>query len=303
MNHVSYFDSTGGLCSFSEEISEGLIKNALVLIEGTHKDNQGIVHEFPPERLFRIAQRTNAAMERGVEVPLMTDHSKALIGSDGELKKLGVFVSPIECRVISESDLPNPKMRHLVGKLGAFSKAKILRRVDDVKSKIINLLSPGVDLAQERLAEVSAVAFPAIHGPALFNAPPVIQDLTFTATKDQVEAFGKIRQSLTDAFDIYLQTLQKIDKASPEQLTGFSPEQLKITATDELARELSVRLGLSLEDYQPQPEAESANPESLYNPNPYASDLINQQPATYSAGRSNVASFGDKGKRRRRSKQ
>lgn len=297
-SHVSHFDSTGGLTSFSEEDSEGLVKNALVLIEGTHKDNQGIVHEFPPERLLRIAQRTNDAMNRGIEIPLMADHSKALIGSDGELKKLGVFISPIECRVISQEDLPNPKMRHLVGKLGAFSKAKILRRVDDVKSKIINLLSPGVDLVQERLAEVSAVAFPAIHGPALFNAPPQIQDLTFASTKDQIGAFGKLKQSLSDAFEIYLTTIQKIDKASPDQIMGFSPEQLKLSATEELAKELNQRLGISEEDYQPQMEP-TGSEEDVYNSDIYAPDVV-KQPGNYSSGRSMVASFGNENRRRRR---
>jgi hypothetical protein len=63
---VSCFDAIGGLCQFSEDNATGeLIKNALVLIEGTHKDNQGVVHEFPSERILRIAQRTNAAMSQG----------------------------------------------------------------------------------------------------------------------------------------------------------------------------------------------------------------------------------------------
>ena len=298
---ISCFDGIGGLCQFSEESSGELIKNALVLIEGTHKDNQGVIHEFPSDRILRIAQRTNAAMSQGVEIPLMTDHSKQLIGDNGELKKLGVFVSPFECRVIREEDLPNPKMRHLLGKLGAFSRAKILNKVNEVQSKLINLLSPGVDLRSERLAEVSAVAFPAIHGPALFAAPAV-QDLSFASVKEEQEMFKKQREDLDDAFEIFVQTLQRIQRASPEQLATISPEQLLLSAIDAFSIELKERLGIN--PFPGSPEMQSQTEEPTYNSNAYADELVNSNPSSYSGSQLNLTSeFNQVALKRRRTKR
>ena len=181
--------------------------------------------------------------------------------------------------MIRPEDLPNPKMTHLIGKMGAFSKAKILNKVNEVKSKLINLLSPGVDLRSERLAEVSAVAFPAIHGPALFAAP--VQDLSFEAVKTDREAFNRQREDLTDAFETFLQTLERIQKASPEQLTAVSPEQLVNAALDSFSLELRMRLGLNSSPEQ-EPTPEDPN-QHVYNPNAYAPELVSPAPeATYS---------------------
>lgn len=275
---LSYFDSAGGLCQFSEDVPDGLEKKALVLVEGIHKDNQGVIHEFPPERLLRIVSRTNSAMQEGIEIPLMADHSKQLIGNDGSLKKLGYFVSPFECRVITESDLPNPRMRNLIGKLGAFSKAKILNKVDEVRSKLINLLSPGVDLRTERLAEVSAVAFPAIQGPALFAANPLTQDLSFNSVKQEQEAFKKQREDLDDAFEIFIQTIQRIQRASPEQLSAIPPEQLVRSAIADFSTEIQTRLGLE-QIPASQPEQSQFDP---YNSNAYADNLTPPPESSYS---------------------
>ena len=291
---VSCFDGIGGLCQFSEDNPTGeLIKNALVLIEGTHKDNQGVVHEFPSERILRIAQRTNAAMSQGYEIPLMSDHSKQLIGADGELKKLGIFVSPFECRVIRQEDLPNPKMQHLIGKLGAFSRVNILNKVNEVRSKLINLLSPGVDLKLERLAEVSAVAFPAIHGPALFAASSTVQDLSFASVKEEQGTFKRQREDLLEEFEILLQTIQRIQKASPEQLIAVSPEQLLSTAIDEFTAEIKQYFGLDNLS-----QSMNQEPELPYDSSPYANELVKQQ-ATYSLS-STTSNFSDTGLRRRK---
>lgn len=292
---VSCFDGIGGLCQFSENNQSGeLIKNALVLIEGTHKDNQGVVHEFPSDRILRIAQRTNAAMSQGYEIPLMSDHSKQLIGTDGELKKLGIFVSPFECRVIRQEDLPNPKMQHLIGKLGAFSRAKILNKVREVESSLIKLLSPGVDLVNERLAEVSAVAFPAIHGPALFAAQ--IQDLSFASVKEEQGNFKRQREELSEEFEILLQTIQRIQKASPEQLVAVSPDQLLVTAIDAFTAEIKRYFGLE----NPQSQNPSTEQTPIYNPNAYGDELVTPSPsATYSQNIP-VTEFNSVGLKRRK---
>lgn len=263
----AYFDACGGLSPKMEQAADDtLIKNALLLVEGTHKDNKGVVHQFPVQRIQTIVDNTNAAISQGYEVPLMADHSKELI-SGGHLKRLGELTSNVECRVITSKDLPNPKMQHLIGKLGAFAKVTVKNRVDDVKKGLIKLLSPGVDLLHERIAEVSAVAFPAIHGPALFQQvgsrksevgsteqdadllPSSAIDASSLATwasfsldydeaKEQAEAIRKQKNQAQDCFNILFGVLQSIDAVPKEQMIGTDPKALKRNALEKFMQDL-----------------------------------------------------------------
>ncbi|ARV58070.1 hypothetical protein BZZ01_04955 [Nostocales cyanobacterium HT-58-2] len=245
---TAYFDSAGGLVAVgSQESNNALIKNALILIEGTHKDNKGRVHHFPAERIQRLVDNSNAALATGVEIPLMLDHSKALVSDQG-LRKLGEVSSNLECRIISERDLPNPKMRHLIGKLGAFSKVAIKKYVDDVKNGLIKLLSPGVDIQGDRIAEVSAVAFPAIHGPALFS-------LNYTEAKEQQGAIRKLKDQCQECFDILFGVIRDIDGADENEMLGINRGSLKRKAVDEFVGDLLSILGLDEEEPEEEQEA------------------------------------------------
>lgn len=246
----AYFDSAGGLTLRAGQIAEDdtLIKNALLLVEGTHKDNKGVVHEFPVQRIQRLVDNTNTAIAQGYEVPFMADHSKELLSSVGHLKRLGGLASNLECRVITAQDLPNPKMQHLLGKLGAFAKVAVKNRVDDVKKGLIKLLSPGVDLLNERIAEVSAVAFPAIHGPALFAAQ---FSLDYDEAKEQAEAIKKQRNQAQDCFNILFSVLQSIDAVPQEQMMGVDPKGLKRQAVEKFNKDLIELLDIEADAESP----------------------------------------------------
>lgn len=244
---TAYFDAAGGLTAYEKPASEnGIVKQALIIVEGTHKDNRGRTHDFPAHRVQRIVDNTNVAVASGIEIPLMLDHAKELV-SDGELKKLGELNSTVECRVISEQDLPNPKMRHLVGKLGAFAKFLVKNRVDEVKSGLIKLLSPGIDLASDRIAEVSAVAFPAIHGPALFKKAEdfAFFAVNYTEAKEQFGAIRRLKQEAQEGFDILFGVLRDIDALDENEAMGISRNALKRKAAEDFYADLLEVLGLN----------------------------------------------------------
>ena len=230
------FDAVGGLCAtFKAEEDGTLIKNALLLVEGTHKDNKGITHTFPPSRVQALARNTNAAIAQGHEIPFMADHSKELI-SNGQLKRLGDLSSDLFCRIITTQDLPNPKMTHLLGKMGAFAKVSIRNRIDEVNRGLIKLLSPGIDLLNERIAEVSAVALPAIHGPALFAS--ALFSLDYDEAKKQSEAIRKQKTKCQEYFDICFGVLESIDAVPAEQMIGTDPKALKRSAVEKFMLDL-----------------------------------------------------------------
>lgn len=259
-----YFDAAGSLAGDSLQTNDTLIKEALVIVEGTHKDNKGVIHEFPRERVVRLANNTNKAFEEGEEVPFMVDHSKELI-KDGELKKLGNWLYPFELRIITEKDLPNPKNRELIGKLGAFAKTAVRHRVDDVKKGLIKLLSPGIDLARERIAEVSAVAFPAIRGPALFRASE-FSAVTYAEAKEQYNALRNLKQKAQEYFDIMFAVLKEIDAAPAEQMLGIDANAMKRKVVDDFTADLITLLDI---------EDSSTNVEEIEEIRPGAYDDLN----------------------------
>lgn len=150
----------------SENNSYSLAKKALIFVEGIHKDSQGRQHEFTAQRVKTFVDNTNNFIRQGGRVPFQKDHQKTQdynIGDvDGELYT----------KVITEADLPNPKYRHLIGKVGVFVDNIIGRGkevVDQISQGLIKTLSPGLDPVTESFIEISATPTPAIIGPALFS--------------------------------------------------------------------------------------------------------------------------------------
>jgi len=171
---VTYFD-TGvlTLTSFAEgEVEKGVVKNALVAVEGSFKDSSGTPHVFTPERLYTIAEHTNMALNQGVQIPVCKDHKKDMSNVVGHLDDTSeVYVKRIEF-----SDLPNPKPApELLGKLGLFMKGvaiKASEAVEQVKSGIAKYVSMGLNLdpKEHRIMELSLVSIPAIKHMSLFSA-------------------------------------------------------------------------------------------------------------------------------------
>lgn len=170
---VTYFD-IGVLTtsSFAEgEVEKGLVKKALVAVEGSFKDSGGTPHTFSAERLYKIAEHTNRALNQGVQIPVCKDHKKDMSNVVGALDDSSeVYVKRIEF-----SDLPNPKAApELLGKLGLFMKGVAIKAneaVQQVSSGIAKYVSMGLNLDpnEHRIMELSLVSIPAIKHMSLFS--------------------------------------------------------------------------------------------------------------------------------------
>lgn len=154
--------------NITESESDILAKQALVAVEGSYKDSNGREHSFSPDRLETIAQHTNKALEKGVVIPLCTDHKKEFNNTVGSVDG-HAYVKRIE-----EKDLPNKKAVHLIGKTGLFLDNVHVKDEDaarKVKSGIVTSVSMGLNLdpTDHRLVELSLVPIPAIPNMGLFG--------------------------------------------------------------------------------------------------------------------------------------
>ena len=257
----AYFDAEASLCPMGcADSGNELVKDAILIVEGQHKDNKGIVHQFPISRIKKLATNTNNAIDQGYEVPLMLEHSKKLFDAKGEIAKLGNIASRVTCRIIKPSDVPD-SLKSLIGKYAAFAKVAIKHRLTEARQGLFNKLSPGVDLINERLGEVSAVAFPAINGPSLlfsafFQGNTGISlakfSLDYDEAKEQAEVIKKQKDSARECLDILFNVVKSIEAVPLEQMMGNDPIALKRLATDKFIADLMNVLGVE------QGEAEQA---------------------------------------------
>jgi hypothetical protein len=149
-----------------EDQSFSLAKKALIFVEGTHKDSMGRQHEFPASRVKKFVDNTNSFIRSGGRLPFQKDHKKTQDFNIGDVE------GELYTKVITESDLPNVKYRHLLGKVGVFVDnivGKGREVCDQIAQGLIKTLSPGLDPMTESFIEVSATPTPAIIGPALFS--------------------------------------------------------------------------------------------------------------------------------------
>lgn len=141
-----------------------LSRPALIFVEGQHTDNKKRVHVFGRERVEELVRNTNAFLDKGGRLPFQRDHKKT------QEFNLGDVESNLYTKEITADDLPNPKHKHLIGRLGVFVDkitAKGKHVVDQLISKSISTLSPGIDPETKMFAEISATPLPAIIGPGI----------------------------------------------------------------------------------------------------------------------------------------
>jgi hypothetical protein len=272
---TAYFDALASLSPIAAKPTAGgfLRKKAFLLYAGKHKSNDGRVHNIPDHEVEEYARNTNLAMDRGVEFPLVLDHAKTIVHKDGKSAKFGEVISDVTTRIITERDLPNPKMRHLLGKLGAFAEVEIRDRIEDVEKGLIKLLSPGLNLEEKRFVEASGVLFPAIHGPALFTAA-----LDYNSQREQSQQFYETKKLLDPRYEDFCIALRNIEAADDEQTFGNDKNAMRSQTVDQFCEDLKKALGL--DSFQVQPEAEQ---DAGYNPDPYSRNLLNPNSVAYSA--------------------
>jgi hypothetical protein len=284
---------------YTEHPEGGIVGNALLFYEGMHKDNVGNPHEVPAQRINLFAVNTNRDFNQGKEIPLMVEHSKTLIGTSGAINKLGRMASPVCCRPIEESDLPNANMKELVGKLGAFAQVHVLNRLDEVKNKTIRALSAGIDPVKNKFVEISAVAFPALSGASLLFSANRNATVNFSnhgltdynEAKEKIQAWEKPYQELFKKFDIFAGTLQAIDLEKESSELDFNTNQLKRKALEQLTEDLVDHLHISFE------ETEESQEKNIYNPNPYDVNMIKNHSETND---NNVVNFNQTSNRKKR---
>lgn len=250
---------------------------ALIFYEGEHTDNQHRKHQIPAERIQLLAANTNADYNQGRDIPLKFEHRKLLIGDDGAINEFGKMASAVSCRPIEESDLANPRLRHLIGKLGAFASVQILDKIDAVKNKTIRALSAGIDPVKNKFIEISAVSSPSLPGAALlfsrtnYNSPADFSTHGITdydEAWEKVTAWEKPHQELQKRFDVFLGTLNAIEMEKDAQPIVFNPNGLKRKALEGFVDHLIDYLKIEI-------DGSETNPDDIYNKNPYDSQIIN----------------------------
>jgi hypothetical protein len=251
-----------------------LTKAALLFTSGNHRSKNGQSHSFPKERVQKIAENTNKSMEEGVTIPFQLNHSKLAEDTIGEL------TGPVFTKVITQEDLPNPRAKNLIGRLGIFTKNLTARGsevVQKLKDGVIKSLSIGVDPLTEAMIEVSSVAFPAIAGCATFGKSGLSEVLEFSELipegsemdspegqkapiLDMYAALGiekqatKIHEEYEKLSNALGKVLSNIYTASEEILKGKNPVEESYAALDYFNQEVEMLFELVEEENTEEPE-------------------------------------------------
>ena len=240
-----------------EDISEegqpaAITKRALVMVEGSHTDSQKRKHFFSKDRILKFAQNTNNFLAQGGRVPWQQDHQKTQSANLGDLE--GNLVP----MVITAGNLPDPRAKHLIGRLGLFAEKLVARgesAVRDVLDGKIKTLSPGIDLATDTIREISATPTPAIVGLSTFRKAD--GSANFALTMEQAEAEEKDYNELKEEFDElaerFWRVVSDIGSAPPEAFEGQDPEAFLQQAIADFEAEIVEMLELNMEQ-EPQGE-------------------------------------------------
>lgn len=257
---------------------EGLVRRALLFVEGDHTDSNQRGHQFPEDRVHKLVRNTNAWFESGGFIPLLLDHNKSATAVVGSLD------APLEMKVLTEQDiapLPNAnRLGHLVGRLGVFCNAVSLKAqeaIDCFQKNWVKSVSPGIDLATDTIRELSLVATPAIAGLSLFSAAerglthfaafsettsgdakevatlkrkyemPRTTALSLSDALAQQKVLSDKREEYDELCEMLWQVLENIYDATPEVLGDMPQEQLLEESIQEFGDQLYQLLEINLE--------------------------------------------------------
>lgn len=273
------------------ETEIGVVKKALVAVEGEFADSDGTNHVFTSDRLQTIADHTNQALEKGIQIPVCLDHQKNVGNTVGGLGD----TSTAYTKVITEEDLPNPRAKDLIGKIGLFLNDVIVKAedaVDKVKKKIVTSVSMGLNLdpKDHRIVELSLVPIPAIPHMGLFSfslGDTVSTKKAMTweeleASKNSLKNVEEEFTELTEELWSILQTLYTSESTEIEDLPTL--KQYVYTALNGYSIRVLESLGLNnVPDIDPAAEAQamSADQSSMMQQN-MTQDAMSTGAATYS---------------------
>jgi hypothetical protein len=254
-----------------ESVEEGgVLKNALVLVEGTHKSMEGKYHQVTPANVMQIVKNTNDDWMNGVDIPFLVDHQKNVLNRNGDSNSLGRVASELECRIVQQEDLPDPRLRHLIGKIGAFTKIHVTRKVEDVQNKSIKDLSPGINFKENKIFEISAVNFPSITGLSLFSS------IDYDEIKKQRETSSYVTRQLEECTDIFYAAIEGIEESGDRFQGDESTKKSFIErALQGYMRDLREKLELEPLGEQEESDGQSESPNWV---NPYQPNLMGANP-------------------------
>ncbi|HEY9657660.1 MAG TPA: hypothetical protein V6C65_04285 [Allocoleopsis sp.] len=247
---LSIKSAPAGFCDaeFEEAEDGSIIKKALLMVEGEHVDSQKRRHVFDAQRIYKIAKNTNNFLSRHGRIPWQKDHNKTQDSNIGDLEGM------VEARVITKEDLPDPRLKDLVGKVGIFTSNLVAKGrdvVDQILSGRIKTLSPGIDINSDIIREVSATPTPAIVGLMTFKRG-ADRSANFALTMDEAEAdmadMDAVKAECHDLTDLFLNVFESIQNATEDELQGTDPVELQNQAIDDLIARLQVALGLDQVD-------------------------------------------------------
>jgi hypothetical protein len=220
LNKVAHFNSGIVNANFTEHEDGSISKKALVLASGNWVDNRGRSHNFSEDRIYKIAENSNSALDNGVRIPIAKEHGKTVDDLVGDVNDLFVV------KEITEEDLPNKKNKNLIGKLGIFCEDMLIRSkdyVEKVKGNLVRELSPGIDIVADKIKEISLVGHPAIPGMSLFSTYDGAQnELQGVYSLDEAEALAQTEDELKEEFMqlscLFYKVLTNILQAPEEEL-------------------------------------------------------------------------------------
>lgn len=250
---IKFINSPSFTGDFSKDHSGCLHKKALVLAEGTWTDSKKRTHVFDSERIEKIADNTNALFQNGTRIPFLEDHVKS------QDKTIGDLNSHLIVREITEDDLPEGRFQNLVGKLGLFADDIVVKASHAIKQAqegLLSTISPGVDIINDCIREISATPTPAIPGMSLFkryDSDAEFKALTWDDLESSDEDFEPIRESIRDLTDKLTQILENIAKANEEDLQGAPAEALVMQAVQDFGGRLLEILGVDPEETDEDP--------------------------------------------------
>lgn len=220
------------------------------MIEGDHYDSQKRPHKFSKQRLLELVKNTNTFLSAGGRIPWQKDHDKTQSANIGDLE------GELEVRIITEEDLPNPRLRKLVGKLGAFG--QLVAKGEDIVAQVmsgrIKTLSPGIDVATNTIKEISATPQPAIVGLSVFKQHE--NAARFSLTWEDCEAeemeMDELKEQYEEITDKFWEIATSISSADESILMGEDPAALIEDAIGGLVDRISELLGLTSEEDTPE---------------------------------------------------
>ncbi len=215
---VRFFRTPSNLdANYSLTDSGAITKEALILIEGKHKDNKGRVHEFDEERLTTIAENATGDLEDGKRIPLLEDHNRSQQTTIGDVE-VG-FIA----REITENDPPAQKNPSLIGKFGVFAQevqVKAKRALQQLEENLLSTVSAGVDIVKNTVAEVSCTPKAAIDGMMLFaegeNAL-TFEDLESVGSQEELSNVLTDIDSLFSDFMLLIENIYYSDKQEVDE--------------------------------------------------------------------------------------